>query len=380
MRTVLRQSNYDLLREVTQLQEVLRSTSGTLPSELEPYYDWAAATCGEFHRHVTRNLRDLGLGQDSILPELMSVTQKVTQRFSQFNRHFVSPLIRVRSADRLCLRLLHRLHTAHPQTQQIPVGLSDGDFASWPVPPSPIIYMMPPSAQQGLLYLPLFFHEFGHLLYACHRPEMDTLVRELQETLAELLEPDVQRDDRYAQTDIERRRQIVEVWYEWAQELFCDAVGVRIGGPAFASAFSMYLRMRGRGEYHLSPEDLARRVHPVTWLRIQLLADRERRMDQDKEADELETTWTTIAKELGIVEDYYGFYDPQFLPAIRQTIDDMVTEAAPLNFAERARSPSQAVSSDPPVELLNQAWQRFRADPEGYRVWEKKAIAAFLAT
>ena len=103
-------------------------------------------------------------------------------------------------------------------------------------------------------------------------------------------------------------------------------------------------------------------------------------MDQDKEADELETTWTTIAKELGIVEDYYGFYDPQFLPAIRQTIDDMVTEAAPLNFAERARSPSQAVSSDPPVELLNQAWQRFRADPEGYRVWEKKAIAAFLAT
>ena len=57
---------------------------------------------------------------------------------------------------------------------------------------SPLIYMMPPSAQQGLLYLPLFFHEFGHLLYACHKPEMDALVRELQENLAELLEPAVQ--------------------------------------------------------------------------------------------------------------------------------------------------------------------------------------------
>ena len=237
MRTVLQQSNFDLLREVTQLGEIIQQVPGTLPPELRPYYDWAVATCKEFDRQVTQNLRDIGLGQDSILPELMSVTQEVTRQFSQFNRHFVSPLIRGRPADRLCLRLLHWLHEAHPKTQQIPVGLSDGDFASWPAPPLPIIYMMPPSAQQGLLYLPLFFHEFGHLLYACHRPEMDTLVRELQEQLAELLEPDVQRDDRYAQADIERRRQIVEVWYEWAQELFCDAVGMVIGGPAFASAF-----------------------------------------------------------------------------------------------------------------------------------------------
>ena len=380
MRTVLQQSNYDLLREVTQLQEVLHSVSGTLPSELEPYYDWAVATCGEFQRQVTRNLRDLDLGQDEILPDLLSLTQEATQLFSRFNRRFISPLIRVRPTDRLCLRLLNWLHAAHPRTRQIPAGLSDGDFASWPTPPLPIIYMVPPSAQQGLLYLPLFFHEFGHLLYACHKQEMDTLARELQENLAELLEPVVQRDDRYAQADIERRRQIVEVWYEWAQELFCDAVGMVIGGPAFASAFSMYLRMRGRGEYHLSPEDLALRAHPVTWLRIQLLADRERRMGQDQEADELAATWKTIAKELGIVKDYYGFYDPQFLPTIRQTIDDMVTEVAPLNFAERDSSTAQAVSSDSPVDLLNQAWQRFRVDPEGYRVWEKKAIADFLAT
>ena len=188
------------------------------------------------------------------------------------------------------------------------------------------------------------------------------------------------RDDRYAQADVERRRRIVEVWYEWTQELFCDAVGLTIGGPAFTSAFSMYLQMRGRGEYHLPPEELAHRAHPVTWLRIQLLADRQRRIGQNPEADQLEETWTTIAKELEVVEDYYGFYDSQFLSAIRQTVDDMVTEAAPFNYGERAIPAVQAVSSDTPVEMLNQAWQQFQADPEGYRAWEKNTIAAFLAT
>lgn len=95
MQAVLQQSNLDLLREVTQLQEMIQQVSGTLPPELEQYYEWAVALCGEFHQQVTQNLLDLDLGQDSILPELLSLTQEATQQFSQFNRHFVSPLIRV---------------------------------------------------------------------------------------------------------------------------------------------------------------------------------------------------------------------------------------------------------------------------------------------
>ncbi len=107
-------------------------------------------------------------------------------------------IIRARPSDRLCLKLLRWLHSVHPQTQDIPLGLSDGEFGIWPALPLPILYFMPSSSQHGLLYLPLFFHEFGHLLYACHKAELDDLVRDLQRQIEELLMPSVQRDDYYA--------------------------------------------------------------------------------------------------------------------------------------------------------------------------------------
>lgn len=125
----------------------------------------------------------------------------ITRYLYLFNRILISPVIRARPSDRLCLRFLQWLHSAHPQSQHIPAAFSDGSFASWPDPRFPTIYVMPPSAQRRLLYLSLFFHEFGHLLYACHKPEMDDLVRSLQQTISEYLEPSVQRDDAHAKRE-----------------------------------------------------------------------------------------------------------------------------------------------------------------------------------
>ena len=173
---------------------------------------------------------------------------------------------------------------------------------------------MPPSAQQLLLYLPLFFHEFGHLLYVCHKPEMDDLVRSLQQTISEYLEPSVQRDDAHAKREQKQRSEIVESWFEWTHEIFCDAVGLVIGGPAFAHPFSMYFRMLGRDEYYLKPKYLEGRAHPVTWLRVRLIVDRARRMGFSELAASLESIWLTIANQMSVTEDYYGFYIPTDIP------------------------------------------------------------------
>jgi hypothetical protein len=266
------------------------------------------------------------------------------------------------------------------------MALSDGDFASWPQVSWPTIYFMPPSAQHRLLYLPLFFHEFGHLLYACHEPEMDELVKALQKVIAQFLEPSAQRDDRHAQSEAKQRSVIVETWYEWAHELFCDAVGFQMAGPAFAYSFSMYFRVLMRDQYHIRPEELEHRGHPVTWLRIRLLADRARRMGFGADSRLLEDTWNKIAATMGVVEDYYGFYIDELLPSIRQTIDDMIVEAAPRAFeahevsaAELLRLDSDSTSSLP-VQLLNQAWRKFLDDEDGYTAWEKQAIEGLLNT
>jgi hypothetical protein len=377
LRNILRQSNADLLCDIERLGEALREAAGAIPPELIPFYEWVTIQCDAFREAVMENLRYLELNYDPILPDVLSKTQVITRNLHLFNRFLVSPVLRARPSDRLCLKILQWLHGVHPQTQHIPAAISDGDYASFPDPSIPTIYFMPPSAQHRLLYLALFFHEYGHLLYACHRPEMDALVRSLQKVIAVFLEPSAQRDDRHAQRDQERRSAIVETWYEWMVELFCDAVGLVIGGEAFIYSFSMYFRLLGRDEFQVRPEMLEHRGHPVTWLRIRLLVDRARRMNLKDAAQKVESSWQMIAQEMKVNEDYFGFYEPEFLDAVQQTIDDMLTEAAPRPFDEEAAD--NGASPISPVELLNNAWQEFYRDAQAYSVWEKSAINSYLA-
>jgi hypothetical protein len=123
-----------------------------------------------------------------------------------------------------------------------------------------------------------------------------------------------------------------------------------IGGPAFAHAFSMHLQMLGRGHYHLPLDEPARRVHPVTWLRVQLMAARARRMGFEADAEAVEKGWRVLAEAMGVVEDYYGFYIPQLLPAINQGIDDMLTETEPRGFtAEEVTGFESEPSASSPI-------------------------------
>ena len=384
MRDILRQNNADLLREIGLLRGRLEEAASAIPPELQPFHDWIISFCDKLQVVGLQNLQNLNLGIDSILPNILSDTQVLTRNVRLFNQRLVGPVLRARESDRLCLKVLRWIHSTHPLTQGIPMALSDGDFASWPQLNWPTIYFMPPSAQHRLLYLPLFFHEFGHLLYGCHEPEMDELVKALQKEIAQFLEPSAQRDDRHAQSESKRRSAIVETWYEWAHELFCDAIGFQMAGPAFAYSFSMYFRVLMRDQYHIRPEELEHRDHPVTWLRIRLLADRVRRMGFEADARALEDTWDKIATTMGVVEDYYGFYTDEFLPSIQQTIDDMIVEAAPRAFeahevsaAELLRVDSASTSSSP-VQLLNQVWRKFLDDEDRYTAWEKKAIESLL--
>jgi hypothetical protein len=349
MRAILRQSKLDLLREIEQLSAILQNRfkpadATTLAPELIPFYEALVQACDQIHQRAVAAMSNLDCGQEDILSDVLSETQDITRLFQIYNRHFVGPLLRHQESDRQCLKLLTWLHAQHPQTQNIPAGLSNGEFGILPAPNFPIVYSMPVSAQYGLPYLPLFFHEFGHLLYACHKQELDDLVQELQKKIAELLGPMAQRDDRYSQTEAAKRNLVVETWYEWIQELFCDSVGFHIGGPSFVHAFSMYLCMRGRGEFQVREDELAYREHPVTWIRIHALADQMRRAQFYDEANTLEETWKAIAEMLNIEEDYFGYYDHGFLPVVLQTIDDMLVETNPRRFTDNDFSISKPLS------------------------------------
>ena len=377
MQDLLKQNNVALCYEIEKLQHSLSNARVKIPEELKPYTDWVTNECENIYQRVLQNIRYLGLGQESLLKDILSETQSISNDFSILNQYQATPILRVRPSDRLPLKLLLWIHATHRRTKSIPVAIGDGVFSIWPIKPS--IYFTPCAAQQGLLNLPIFFHEFGHLLFGCHQPEMNDLVEELQAEIGDLLRPAVERDDKYAEVQEQNREVIVDRWYEWAQECFCDAIGFMTGGPSFAYAFSMHLRILGRRQYYMPKEELANSTHPVTWIRIRLLADRARQMDYDVIATDLEENWNEIATALGVPEDYDGFYDPKFLPVIREKLDDMLTETAPREFRESEISNHESESTfTSPVALLNAAWQKFQDDPENYREWEEDAIARFL--
>lgn len=133
------------------------------------------------------------------------------------------------------------------------------------------LYFFPSVEQRGLLYQPLSFHEFAHLLYACHTREMDDPVGELQQKVHDALLPASQRNDRHAAQQGQQRQTIVGAWYQWTQEFFCDAVGFTIGDPCFLWAFSTYLSRMTETDFYRRPNDLRPSMHPVPWLRIQLV-------------------------------------------------------------------------------------------------------------
>ena len=228
MESVLRQNNLSLLQDIERVRRFLQERAGLLPEEWKGYCTWALSECTRLHRDVERNLCDLSYGQASILPDVLSQTQAVTRSFHQFSLQ-VSPVLRGSSADRIALRVLLWIHMSHSETRDVPVAVSNQDFSVWPVVPT--TYFLPCSAQQGLLFLPLFFHEFGHLLYDFHRLEMDELVRSVQENIAELLAPMSNLDDAMAAQVMQEQHNVVERWYECvlSARVYETALGYVVG-------------------------------------------------------------------------------------------------------------------------------------------------------
>jgi hypothetical protein len=236
LRAILVRRNEALLRDVDLLLKLLEKAE--VPVEAAPYRGHILSTCRKELRDVLKNnLLYLHLGQDDLLNDVLSQTSNVTRWAHYIIPRLVAPVLRASHSDRLCLATIGWMHQQHPQTAGYPPALVDGTVSIWPFVLFAPIYIFPSVEQRGLLYQSLLFHEFGHLLYNLHKPEMDNLVAELRRGIAAALVPLSRRNDRHSEKQVAARQLVVDTWYSWAQELFCDSVGFTIGGPCFLQAF-----------------------------------------------------------------------------------------------------------------------------------------------
>lgn len=374
MRDLLVSANKDLLHQIMTTQELLGAAS--VSAELTRYRSDIERICEHLRLSVLRSLKDLQYNLPDTFPFILQQAQQWTTVFELINTRLVGPVIRSKPEDRIALIVLRWLHDEHPKAAGRSFAVSDGGFAIYPTADWPVLYFLPSSRQRTLHYLPLMFHEFGHLLYVLCLREMDELVADFQIIVSDALAPMTVRHRSGRDASDDFRKQAVLAWYEWVQEFFCDAVGLTIGGPCFLKAFWNYFRSRSVDEFYLPRNKQLVSRHPVTWLRIRMLVDRAKKLGLAEIADEIDQGWHITAKTLGVREEYEGMWEEDFFSSLRKTIDDMLEEASPRTFTTDDFKSYEETGSL--LSMLNKAWQAFEANPGTYRAWEKGMIDFLL--
>lgn len=368
MKTTLSQTNRDLLHQVSALRETLRITK--LPVLLERYRGSVIDICLALEAQLAKNLVILDLGVDSVLPDILYQTSGCCQLFDLVNNQLSAPVVRYHERDLLALTVLDWLHGAHPKTRDKPFGVSSGGFSIYPYPKWPVTYFMPVSSQMAVRYLPLLYHEFAHLLYVLSKPELDDLIADFQKVVKRALAPRAIRDGQPSNDHV--RRDIQTAWREyWAQEIYCDAVGLTIGGASFLHAFSHYFRFRSSGEYFQRQDAQLRRRHPVTWLRIQLLVARAERYGLGDAARGVKKEWRDTAELFQVPADFQGTWVDTLFTPMGELLDDMLEETSPFDFRH--------ASDQAPHAMIEEAWSGFLNNATSdYLLTERASIAEWL--
>jgi hypothetical protein len=378
MKALLDNNNQDLLREVEIIKKIV--SQSITPNELDPYKNWIITYLKNVETAIDDNFYYLSLNQEKLYEDVLKKTQIITMNLRLIGSRFTSPIFRYKTSDKLCLKLLDWLHNQHTQTQNVPFGISDGGFSVYPYVGLPILYFLPNSSQFGLLHLPLFFHEFGHYLYVHHKKEMNDLADALQIELDDLLTASFQQNDAKYNKDRKDANYIIETWLIWIQEIFCDSVGLVIGGASYLYAFSHYLRMAGKGCVYRPVEDLIYSSHPVSWIRIKLLADRAKKMGLNEEAEAILSEWSHIADAMNERGNFHAYYLDSYKLIIQRTIDDMLIEADPIQYKDYLTIERDApFSNNNFIELLNYAWVLFLKNPSEYYKWEDAIVSSYSA-
>ncbi len=377
MRERLLAANADLLRRLQTIQHLI--DRAMLPGAMAGYCQQVKEFCAEQEKRARLHLAELQGGNPALLGVLFNATSELTKQVRYADRTLTGPLIRFRKEDILALRILQWLHQSTKETAHLTFALAEDDYKVWASPLMPCIYYIPLTCRQSLLSLPLVFHEFGHVLYECHKPEMDELVKEFREAASLFLTPQAVGDASLATQGQEFRQQVVTCWYPWAQEFFCDAVGLKMGGVAFLRSMSRHFHTISREEYALDRDSFLRRKHPLTWLRIRLLSERAVTMGHGEVATRLAEEWQSTADELGIEEEFHGTWDEALRADFDKMIDDMLVQAEPPTGTDEDRTARPRAVPGTVLGLFHAAWATYDADPESYEDWERRAVRRFVS-
>lgn len=237
------------------------------------------------------------------------------------------------------------------------------------------LMFVPPLESRFLLHLPDLYHELCHPLFSKEYKQLPSLqpfrtqFSNMMLDRTQALTREMQVLDRREGPAEEMRR--LNTWLaswapDWLEEFYCDLFAIFTLGPAYAWA-NCHLCLKLRENPFATPSEV-KVEHPPNAARMSIMLMGLRRLGFDDAADGCSALWADQVQTTGYSEDM----------AFGQCFPDAVLEGV-VSSAFKAFEDIGLRRSEPGkyagVALcLNQAWDSFWADPEGFGEWETKAV------
>jgi hypothetical protein len=366
---------------VSQLEIRVRELRTRIPRRLPRDYDTLAQACRDRLDGVLaviRILRDDAAYQlDVNQPERLRMLKRAVADLDLLETSAVAALVRATEDDHRLNQLLEQIarEIDYPLVTPVVTTLSQQYFY---IHPDLRLLAVPLVEGRFLLHLPDLYHELAHpLLLARDEPQVESLqagyAAALSEVLTYLHEETTKEGRRRGPSQSAVELQLWRMcWIRfWLTEFFCDMFAVLTLGPAFAWSHLHLSVMRGGDPYHVPSSAVS--SHPADDARMRVMLAALGLAGFGAASAVIAERWEALLRQACAKAE----------PEYRRCFPARVISAVATHAMAGVRGMKCRFASPVPIEgsvqrILNEAWERFWAEPAEYALWEKSAITSLL--
>lgn len=365
MEQFLRGLLHDLLQRCVALRD--RLTAIPADSDINGHHVMAYQFAERLRLRTEQLLEDPSLVEPALLPSHLRTLQGLERGTRLVEAYLLPFLERYGDHDRRLTRFCRRLaqQIKWPLAEPLVVAASTQYY--WTLAVFGLICV---SATEGstLLGLPDLCHELGHILLEHQRA---TLLGTFEQEVRAHFRRELQRVNTNQRPPKYRQLYmlLLNQWADpWLIEFASDMIGAYLAGPAFGWQHIRLCSGRGQAAYHPAMGEEA--THPADEARLRGSIAVLEEMGAADDGLRLAAVWTNYLSVTGETRppDYDSCYPESLLRSLALHVMAGCRALGLRGFDQHTGA------ADSIVALLQEAWERFLAEPETYSAWEQPAL------
>jgi hypothetical protein len=228
-----------------------------------------------------------------------------------------------------------------------------------------------------VLHIPDIYHELGHPLITMDNPKTEPFrvaLGRFNAMVRKHFDEEVKRRDLSKMVDPELDPLLVykDAWLEnWSTEIFCDLFATYTLGPAYAWS-NIHMCAKMSWDVYRLPV-FQKTTHPPDDARMTAINIGLKLINCNAAVTGIENKWDEFKQIIGQKRP------SEFSIAIPVTLLNAAAELCLIGVKELQCEIYNPVADNRVTKLLNSSWDEFWKDPDGFTLWEKKAVINFKA-